>query len=112
LNATLSLGYQVNHLCFWSVIIVIATGVVSMFYPLDVPGGYAAEHADRVPWLSANRGVFIDGWLNQIVAMFSLSVILFCGAWQVAGRNPPQAILAASFFAMAFVFKKSISSPV
>jgi hypothetical protein len=91
---------------------VIATGVVAMFFPLDAPGGYTAEHADRVAWLSANRGAFIAGWLNQIVAMFSLSAVFACGAWQVAGKNPLRAILAALFVAMsvmAFIIPKFIA---
>jgi hypothetical protein len=112
LNSTLSLDYQINRLGFWSVIVVIVTGVVSMFFPLDAPGGYTAEHADRVAWLSANRGVFIAGWVNQIVAMFSLSAVFACCAWQVARRNPLRAILAASFVfmsVMAFIIPKFIA---
>ena len=112
MNATLSLDYQINRLGFWSVIVVIVTGVVSMFFPLDAPGGYTAEHADRVAWLSANRGVFIAGWVNQIVAMFSLSAVFACGAWVVARRNPLRAILAVSFVfmsVMAFIIPKFIA---
>jgi hypothetical protein len=112
LKATLSLDYQINRLGFWSVIVVIATSVVSMFFPLDAPGGYTAEHADRVAWLSANRGVFIAGWVNQIVAMFSLSAVFSCCVWQVARRNPLRAILAASFVfmsVMAFIIPKFIA---
>jgi hypothetical protein len=112
LNATISLDYQINRLGFWSVIVAIATAVVAMFFPLDAPGGYAAEHADRIAWLSANRGAFIAGWVNQIVSMFSLSAVFFCGAWQVAGRNPLRALLAALFVAMAtmaFIIPKFIA---
>jgi hypothetical protein len=112
LNATLSLDDQINRLGFWSVIVVIATGIVSMFFPLDAPGGYTAEHADRVAWLSANRGVFIAGWVNQIVALFSLSAVFACCAWQVARRNPLRGILAASFVfmsVMAFIIPKFIA---
>ena len=112
MNATISLDYQINRFGFWSVIIAIATGVVAMFFPLDAPGGYAAEHADRVAWLSANRGAFIAGWINQIVSMFSLSAVFFCGAWVVAGKNPFRAILAALFVAMAtmaFIIPKFIA---
>jgi hypothetical protein len=111
-STTQTLDYQVNRLGFWSVIVAIATGVVSMFFPLDIPGGYTAEHADRVVWLSANRGAFIAGWLNQIVAMFSLSAVFACGAWQVASKAPLRAILAALFVAMsvmAFIIPKFIA---
>ncbi len=72
-----NLDYQINRLGFWSAGVAIATGVVAFILPLDVPGGYAAEHADRVAWLSANRSMFILGWINQIVAMLSLSGVFF-----------------------------------
>ncbi len=61
MNATQTLDNQVNRFGFWSVIVALATVVVTLFFPLDAPGGYAAEHADRVAWLSANRGAFIAG---------------------------------------------------
>lgn len=100
---TPSLDYQINRLGFWSAIVAIATGVVAMFLPLDAPGGYTAEHADRVAWLSANRGSFIAGWINQIVAMLSLSGVFFGVAWQVAGKNPLRAIVAAMVVLMSVV---------
>ena len=112
MSATLTLDCQINRFGFWSVIVAIATGVVAMFFPLDAPGGFTAEHADRVAWLSANRGAFIAGWINQIVAMFSLSAVFACGAWVVAGKNPLRAILAALFVAMstmAFIIPKFIA---
>ena len=112
MSTTLSLDYQINRFGFWSVIVVVATGVVAMFFPLDAPGGYAAAHTDRVAWLSANRGAFIAGWLNQIAAMFSLSAAFACGAWVVAGKNPLRAVLAALFVAMAtmaFIIPKFIA---
>jgi hypothetical protein len=112
LSATQTLNYQINRFGFWSVIVVIATSVVAMLFPLDAPGGYTAEHADRVAWLSANRGAFIAGWVNQIVAMFSLSAVFACGAWIVAGKNVLRAILAAFFVAMsvmAFIIPKFIA---
>jgi hypothetical protein len=111
-STTQTLDYQISRLGFWSVIVAIATGVLSMFFPLDAPGGFAAEHADRVAWLSANRGTFIAGWVNQIVAMFSLSAVFACGAWVVAGKNPLRAMLAALFVAMsvmAFIIPKFIA---
>jgi hypothetical protein len=112
LSTTLSLDNQISRFGFWSVIVVVVTSVVSMFIPLDAPGGYTAEHADRVAWLSANRGTFIAAWVNQIAAMFSLSAALACGAWVVARKKPLHAILAALFVAMAtmaFIIPKFIA---
>lgn len=107
-----SLSYQINRLGFWSAIVVLATGVAAMFIPLDAPGGYAAAHADRIAWLSANSQVFIVGWINQIVAMLALSAVFFGIAWRVVGTNPLRAILAAMVVllsVMAFIIPKFIA---
>ena len=106
------LDYQINRLGFWSAGVAIATGMIAFFLPLDVPGGYAAEHADRVAWLSANRSMFILGWVNQIVAMLSLSGVFFGVAWQIATRNPLRAIVAAMVVlisVVAFIIPKFIA---
>jgi hypothetical protein len=112
LSTIQTLDHQINRFGFWSVIITFATAVVAMFFPLDAPGGYMAEHADRVAWLSENRGAFIAGWVNQIAAMFFLSAVFACGAWLVASKSPLRAILAAFFVAlsvMAFIIPKFIA---
>ena len=103
------LDHQVNRLGFWSAVVVIITSVVAMLLPLDAPEAYNAEHADRIAWLNANRGAFIAGWVNQIVAMLSLSGVLFATAWQIKDRNPLRALLAAMVVlmsVMAFIIPK------
>jgi len=103
------LDYQVNRFGFWSAAVVIVTSVVAMLLPLDAPEAYNAEHADRIAWLNANRGAFIAGWVNQIVAMLSLSGVLFATAWQIKDRNPLRALLAAMVVlmsVMAFIIPK------
>ena len=97
------LDHQVNRLGFWSAVVVIITSVVAMLLPLDAPEAYNAEHADRIAWLNANRGAFIAGWVNQIVAMLSLSGVLFATAWQIRDRNPLRALLAAMVVLMSVV---------
>ena len=98
-----TLDYQVNRLGFWSVVVAIITSVIAMLLPLDAPGAYNAEHADRIAWLNANRGAFIAGWVNQIVAMLSLSGVLFATAWQIKDRNPLRALLAAMVVLMSVI---------
>ncbi len=103
------LDHQVNRLGFWSAVVALITSVVAMLLPLDAPGAYSAEHADRIAWLNANRGAFIAGWVNQVVAMFSLSSVLFATAWQIKDRNPLRALLAAMVVlmsVMAFIIPK------
>ena len=110
MNATISsLDCKINKLGFWSAIIAIVTTVVTFIFPLDAPGGYAAEHADRVAWLAANRGDFIAAWVNQIFAMLSLSGIFMAVAWRVALSNPLRGIVAAMVVlmsVMAFIIPK------
>lgn len=112
MNSAISLDYQINRAGFWSAIIALATGFIAMIFPLDAPGGYTAEHADRIVWLSENRGTFIAGWVNQIVAMLSLSGIFFAIAWRVAANNALRAILAGMVVlisVVAFIIPKFIA---
>lgn len=107
-----SLDDNINRLGFWSAIVVIVTAVISVFLPLDAPGGYTAEHADRVTWLNNNREIFIAAWVNQIVAMLSLSAVFFAIAWRIGSTNPLRAILAAMVVlmsVMAFIIPKFIA---
>ena len=92
-----------NRFGFWSAVIAIVTGIISFFLPLDAPGGYTAEHADRIAWLTANRDLFILGWLNQIAAMLSLSGVFFAIAWHIAIKNPLRAALAAMVVLLSVV---------
>ncbi len=107
-----TLDEQLNRFGLWSAVVVISTLAISLFLPLDVPGGYGAEHADRVEWLNSNRGVFILGWINQIVAMLSLAGVFFGMAWHIAKKNPLRAILAALVIflsVVAFIIPKFIA---
>ena len=103
MTTTLTLGLQMNRFGFWSAVIAIVTGIISFFLPLDAPGGYTAEHADRIAWLTANRDLFILGWLNQIAAMLSLSGVFFAIAWHIAIKNPLRAALAAMVVLLSVV---------
>ena len=107
-----SLDEKINRLGLWSAVIVIVTAVISVYLPLDAPGGYNAEHADRVAWLSNNRELFIAGWVNQIVAMLSLSGAFFAIAWRVGSTSPLVAMIAAMVVlmsVMAFIIPKFIA---
>ena len=107
-----SLDSSINRLGFWSVFVVIVTAIISLYLPLDAPNGYAVEHADRVAWLSNNRELFIAGWVNQIVAMLSLSGAFFAIAWRVGSTSPLLAMIAAMVVlmsVMAFIIPKFIA---
>lgn len=103
MTTALTLGLQMNRFGFWSAVIAIMTGMISFFLPLDAPKGYTAEHADRIAWLTANRDLFILGWLNQIAAMLSLSGVFFAIAWHIAVKNPLRAALAAMVVLLSVV---------
>ncbi len=107
-----SLNARISRFGFWSAIVAVATVVITMFLPLDIPDGYNAEHADRIAWLVDNRGAFILAWVNQIASMLSLSAVIACAAWVAAARNSFLAILGALFTTMAtmaFIVPKFIA---
>ena len=107
-----SFDYQVNRLGLWSVLVVILTALMSLFFPLDIAEGYQAEHVDRLVWLVANREDFIVAWINQIVAMLSLSLVFLSTAWRVREVNPLLAIFSAitvTLSIMAFIIPKFIA---
>lgn len=84
---------------------MIGATVVTAFLPLDVPEGHSATHADRIEWLVEHRGMFILGWINQILAMLGLSGVLSAIAWQIRKANMLRAVLAvATVFASAIAF--------
>lgn len=103
MTTTLTLGTQMNRFGFWSAVIAIVTAMISFFLPLDAPEGYTSEHADRIAWLTANRDLFILGWLNQIAAMLSLSGVFFAITWHIAIKNPLRAALAAMVILLSVV---------
>lgn len=95
MTAYISLDAQVVRFGFWCAVVALLSGVVSLALPLDVPAGYAATQAERIAWLNANRSTFILGWVNQIVAMLSLSGALAAIAWAIRHRNPLLSVLSA-----------------
>jgi len=103
MNHVVSLNKQINRVGFWSVMMTIITLVISFLLPLDAPGGYSATHADRAVWLAENRGMFILGWLNQILAMFALSGVWFSIAWQIREQNALRALIATLVVTLSIV---------
>jgi len=107
-----SLNQKISRCGFWAVIAFFITAVLSMFLPLDIAGGYAAAHGDRVIWLQENRGMFIAGWVNQIISMFTLSGAFAAAAWIAVGNNALRGMLGLFFVAMAtmaFIIPKFIA---
>jgi hypothetical protein len=103
MSASSTLDYQINRAAFWSAVAGVGTLVPSAFFPLDAPGGYNAEHADRVAWLAANSGAFITAWVVQIVSMLALSGVFAGVAWQISGKHPLRAIVAATVTLISIV---------
>jgi hypothetical protein len=106
------LDRQMNRLGLVSVIVVVLTSLISLLLPLDVPNGFEAQHADRVEWLNANRGIFIIGWINQIISMLAFAGVFFGVAWHIAKIAPLRAIVAAVVVLLsvvAFIIPKFIA---
>ena len=103
---------QVHQLVFVSAILLLVTMGISFVLPLDHPDAFAADHSERVAWLVENRSSFVLGWLNQIAAMVTLTIVLGGFAWLARLKSPMAALLAglvlfASF--IAFIVPKFIA---
>ena len=86
---------------FWCAVLCIVTAIVAAFLPLDVPEGYSATHGERLQWLTENRDAFVAAWVNQIVAMLSLSGLFWALCWRGRINGRLSALLAAVAVAMA-----------
>ena len=86
---------------FWCALLCIVTAVIATFLPLDVPDGFSATHAERLQWLTENRDAFVAAWVNQIVAMLSLSGLFWALCWRGRINGRLSALLAAVAVAMA-----------
>jgi hypothetical protein len=96
-----SLDYSLNQFGFAAAILCIVTGVAAALLPLDAPAGAMATDTERLAWLAKNRGSFVAGWVNQIVAMLSLSGFFLAIALRARHVAPLRAILAVGAVAMA-----------
>lgn len=93
--------HRVSRFGLWCSLICIVTAIVAAFLPLDVPEGYSAAHTERLQWLTENRDAFVAAWVNQIVAMLSLSGLFLALCWRGRLKGPLSALLAAGAVAMA-----------
>ena len=103
---------QVSRFGFWCALLCIVAAVIATLLPLDVPDGFSAAHAERLQWLNANRDAFVAAWVNQIVAMLSLSGLFGALCWRGRLKGPLSALMAAGAVAMAtmaFVIPKFIA---
>lgn len=106
---THTLNHAVNKAAFWSAVLLIVAGVLSMFFPLDAPEG---PFADRMIWFSSNVGAFAMGWVVQMIAMLTLSVVFAATAWQVRESHPLSAFvagIAVLIATVAFIIVKFIA---
>ena len=107
-----SFDRQVSRFGLWCAALCIVTAILAALLPLDVPEGYSAAQADRLQWLIENRDAFVAAWVNQIVAMLSLSGLFLSLCWRGRLKGPLSALLAGGAVAMAtmaFVIPKFIA---
>ena len=107
-----SFDRQVSRFGLWCAALCIVTAIIAALLPLDVPEGFSAAHAERLQWLTENRDPFVAAWVNQIVAMLSLSGLFWALCWRGRLNGPLSALLAAGAVAMAtmaFVIPKFIA---
>ena len=96
-----SFDRSLNQFGFATVILCILTGFAAALFPLDAPAGANATDTERLAWLAENMGSFVAGWVNQIVAMLSLSGFFLAIALRARHVAPLRVILAVGAVAMA-----------
>ncbi len=97
------LDEQVRQAGFYAAVACLLVTIPSLVLPLDAPGGFAAEHAERMQWLVENRASFVAAWVVQILAMVSLTGVLLAFSWQVALLRPLRGLCAALLALVSFV---------
>ena len=98
-----NLDEQINRLGLWAVLVVLITFVITLFLPLDAPGGLSATQVERVDWLQGNQSTFILGWINQLLAMMALTAVFLSTTWQIRRTNPLRALIASLVVCASFV---------
>jgi hypothetical protein len=109
MNDARALDNQVNKAAFWSASILLLSVVPSVLLPLDAPEG---PFADRMIWFNSNLGVFVIGWIVQMIAMLTLSGVFAGAAWQIRESHPLRAIVAFTVLlisVVAFIIPKFIA---
>lgn len=104
-----TLDDAINKAAFWSAIVLILAGVLSVFFPLDAPEGPFAE---RMIWFSSNVGTFVMGWVVQMIAMLTLAGVFAGTAWQIRESHPLRAFVAGTALlisVVAFIIPKFIA---
>ena len=96
-----SFDRSLNQFGFVTVILCILTGFLAALLPLDAPAGANATDTERLAWLAENMGSFVAGWVNQIIAMLSLSGFFLAIALRARHVAPLRVILAVGAVAMA-----------
>ena len=96
-----SFDRSLNQFGFFTVILCILTGFAAALLPLDAPAGANATDTERLAWLTGNMGSFVAGWVNQIIAMLSLSGFFLAIALRARHVAPLRVILAVGAVAMA-----------
>jgi hypothetical protein len=99
----------INKAAFWSAVVLILAGVLSVFFPLDAPEG---PFANRMVWYSSNVGAFVMGWVVQMIAMLTLAGVFAATAWQVRESHPVSTFVAGTALlisVVAFIIPKFIA---
>lgn len=106
---TKTLDDTINNASFWTAIVLVLAGVLSVFFPLDAPEG---TFADRMMWYSNNVDAYVMGWVVQMIAMLTLSGVFAGIAWQTRKSSPLSTFIAGAALlaaTMAFLVPKFIA---
>lgn len=105
----LQLDQRVSKLAFYSAVVLFVAAVPSLFLPLDAPEG---QFADRMIWFSSNLGMFVAGWVVQMILMLTLTAVFAGTVWQIRRSHPLSAFVAGTALLVslvAFIIPKFIA---
>lgn len=99
MSSTELLNSQINQAGYRTALAAFILTIISLFFVYDAPAG--SNTAEKIIWLNENSGMFIAGWIVQILLMLSLSAVFAATAWTVYHKAPLSAVLAIGAVAMA-----------
>ena len=94
MSSTELLDSQINKVAYLSAVALFVLTAISMFGVHDAPAG--STIAEKAAWLDENIAVFLISWVNQILQVFTLSIVFGAVCWKIYSRNPLAAILGGA----------------
>lgn len=95
-----NIAEQMNGIGVKALIAIAVTLILSLFLPLEAP---EPNQNDAIHWLMNSHGIYVLGWINQIVCMLAFSFAFVSAAWLIVDTHPIRTVISLAFTSMATV---------